>query len=224
MRVALLACSIFACSRPAPSPGVIANTAPEPPRVRVSDALNIRFKLRGYFYAGAEVSRGLGGNAISKNLPRPVAELEGAPAGAGLQLVALPDQPRRFGKDHDGFRVLVINASATPVQFAAQDSRLEIVHEAIDPDGKWAEIEYLPRSWCGNSYHELELPARSYWELAAPHYDGELATRLRLKLTLRDGDRERHVYSNEWPGRINSEQFTTEQGHQPAGIMDPYDE
>jgi len=187
------------------------------PRATYGAPLDVRFMKRGYFHAYAEMSNGLGSNAMSDDLPR------GATAGRWLSIIALPAQGRPFEGAHDGFRVLVINASEDAVLVPAQDARLSMVHEALDARGVWAPIEYLPTSWCGNSYHTLELPARSYWELTAPRYTGSMATRLRLKLTIRRGGQERHVHSNTWEGHVNPEQFTIEEAYRPAGIVDPYE-
>lgn len=225
--VAITALTLAAC--------VAGETASEFPEVTVDApapvirshprAVKIDYMLRGYFYAGAAKSEGLGGNGTSENMPRPIAEIHDVlTAKDGLHVLALVDDARTFAGKHDGFRVIVANASSRPLSFDAQDSRLDIVHEAIDPSGAWAPIEYLPSSWCGNSYHSLELPPRSYWELTAPHYDGDYATRLRIRVAYRVGDDKRVTYSDELPGRIHRAQFTVKQGHSPASIMDPYSE
>lgn len=200
------------------TPPPVTNISPGSPRV-VANPVKVDFMLRGHFYAGAEVSKGLGGNATSDNMPRALSTLTGVTPGTTVQIVALPDVAKAW-HEYDGYRVVIVNPTDKPVDFNAQDSRLPVVHEAIDKTGKWAPIEYLPSSWCGNSYHELELPAKSYWELAAPHYDGPFATKLRLKL----GFNGHTLYSNEFDGRIDPKQFTEKQGHQPANIMDPYND
>ncbi len=187
--------------------------------------LNVDFMVRGYFYAGSVLSEGLGGYGRSDNLPRPLDAVgEAPPLAAGVDVVALVDQDRTFADKYDGFRVIVANVTDDNQEFGAQDSRLDIVHEAIDPSGKWAPIEYLPRSWCGNSYHRLFLPRRTFWELTAPHYDGDFATRLRIRVDYGDADHRHTAYSNEWAGRINRAQFSQKQGHRRDGVMDPYDE
>lgn len=188
------------------------------------NAVKVDYMLRGYFYAGSTISEGLGGNGRSDNMPKPIAEIANdLTATDGLHVLAQIDDERPFGK-HDGFRVIVANASSQPMRFAAQDSRLYMVHEALDPTGKWAPIEYLPSSWCGNSYHTLTLPARTYWEFTAPHYDGDFATRLRIRLSVRDDAGDHDTYSTEFASRINRAQFDQKQGHQPTSLMDPYND
>jgi hypothetical protein len=187
------------------------------------NAVKVDYMLRGYFYAGSAISEGLGGHAGSRNMPQPIGDIQSDLAATeGLHVLARLDEDRPFSKHYDGFRVIVANASPQPMRFAAQDSRLDIVHEALDPKGKWAPIEYLPNSWCGNSYHTLTLPAHTYWEFTAPHYDGDFATRLRIRVALRDGDGERVTYSSEFLGRIHRGQFVSRQGYEPSGLMDPY--
>jgi hypothetical protein len=187
-----------------------------------ANAVKVDYMLRGYFHAGSPVSEGLGGHAGSHNMPQPIGAIESDLAAAdGLHVLARLDEGRPFSKHYDGFRVIVANASPQPLRFAAQDSRLDIVHEALDPKGTWAPIEYLPSSGCGNSYHTLTLPAQTYWEFTAPHYEGDFATRLRIRVALPDGDGERVTYSNEFPGRINGGQFLSRQKYEPSGLMDP---
>lgn len=189
--------------------------------------VKIDFMARGYFFAGSPKSKGLGGNATSDNMPRPIATLDKTIRLADtLQVIALVDQDQSFLGKYDGFRVIVANATKQPIEFNAQDSRLDIVHQAIDQSGKWADIEYIPRSWCGNSYHTLSLPAKAYWEFTAPRYDGPYQTKLRIRLTIETHDDKppRIVYSNEFTGRIDLWQFSDRQGHEPQSIMDPYNE
>lgn len=224
----LLLVTLAACAKPAPPVIPIANAAPPvvlaPTHLKPVD---VDFKVRGYFYAGSPDDHGLGGHAKSDNAPQPLASLTGAPpTSRGLSLVAQPEVRKEFGKGSDGFRVLVINASGKPAEFSAQDSRLQMVHEAYDAStGKWAEIEYLPSSWCGNSYHVMALAADSYWELTAPRYRGKLATQLRIRLAATDTMGNASViYSNQFAGSINPGQFKEKQGHTAQNIMDPYDD
>jgi hypothetical protein len=190
-----------------------------------ANALKVDYALRGYFYAYAAQSDGLGGNATSDNFPQPIADIRDIITRTdGLHVLALVNEPRTFATKYDGFRVIVANASSSSIQFGAQDARLAMVHEAVDPSGNWAAIEYLPSSWCGNSYHTLTLPPHTYWDFTAPHYDGDFATRLRIRVDVRDGDTSRSTYSDAFPGRISRAQLTQKQGHTATNIMDPYDD
>jgi hypothetical protein len=200
---------------PARVPAAAGPQTPVPARGSVKHSINVRYQLRGYFHAGGH-TEGLGGFAESKNLPRPTRQSPGR-----VTLQALPTQLVKFNR-YDGYRVLLINGTAKELMLEAQDSRLPIVHEAQDAQGQWQAIEYLPQSWCGNSYHELFLPPRHYWQFEAPHYTGSFSTMLRLRLDTPSGP----IYSNEFAGSINPEQLVAEnrQGHTPADLMDPYEE
>lgn len=63
------------------------------------------------------------------------------------------------------------------------------------------------------------------WTFTAPRYEGTLATKLRVRLDLSTPKMDRHVYSTEFDGSVNPEQFGDEkEGHTPEGVMDPYDD
>lgn len=98
------------------------------------------------------------------------------------------------------------------------------MQEAIDIDGQWKPVEYLPLSWCGNSYHMVFPDPKQYWEFAAARYTGKFKTRLRFRLQWQKSDTQKlTVYSNEFDGSVNAKQFTVKQEHTPGSIMDPYD-
>jgi hypothetical protein len=186
--------------------------------------LNVNFMLRGYFFAGSRVDdkNALGGFGGSDNLPKTINSTMNIPVG-DVSLIAYPDEPVPFDKQYRGMRVILANMTENVVGLNASDSRLSIVQEAIDRDGKWKPIEYLPSSWCGNSYHTVFLPAHEYWEFAAARYTGSRPTKLRVKLTIAEADQKtRTILSNEFEGSVNPKQFTVQQGHKPSGIMDPY--
>ena len=182
-----------------------------------SKSLDIKFMLRGYCYAGSVPDpKAPGGYATSDNKPKKIAGGSIGQQGQ-LALVALPGEFVAFGQASKGFRLLLVNRTKTEVALRACDSRLSIIQEAMDTDGRWRPIEYLPSSWCGNSYHRVFLPRNAFWEFAAPCYSGGYKTKLRFVL---QGDQP--LYSSEFEGAINLEQFTQKQGHQPTDIMDPY--
>lgn len=180
------------------------------------EPLKPTFQVRGYFYAGGR-TEGLGGFASSDNLPQdPPAQWRSERL---LSLIVDPSDRQAFG-EYDGFRVWLINGTSAEVAIDAQDSRLPIVREALNADGQWQPIEYLPHSWCGNSYHQVFLPSGKAWAFVAPRYEGPMSTRMRFRLDAPGGP----VYSGEFRGRIDPAQFTGQQGHTPTNIMDPYNE
>lgn len=182
--------------------------------------VDVKFMVRGYCLAGSRVDQqALGGFGKADNSPKKIESSELGKADA-ISLVAVPDEAAPFAKTYQGFRLLLLNRTKTEAPFAASDSRLSIVQEAQDANGKWLPVEYLPSSWCGNSYHKVFLPAGHYWEFTAPKYTGAVKTKLRF--VLQGG--KAPVYSNEFEGSINLQQFTVKQGHTPTNIMDSYNE
>jgi len=85
---------------------------------------------------------------------------------------------------------------------------------------KWQAIEYLPQSWCGNSYHHVYIQPKQYWEFDAPAYTGSIKTKLRFKLM----NGASTLYSNEISAGINRGQLKEKEGHTPKDLMDPYND
>lgn len=201
---------------PKPAPATC-SAAPAPGATRVDrPKMAASQRVRGYFYAGGR-SEGLGGFAGSGNAPGSIPSY--LVCTDRLAVVAEPDHEVVYG-EHRGLTVYVINGTTSEVGIEAQDSRLPIVREAKDESGAWREVEYLPQSWCGNSYHTVFLPSKQAWRFAAPKYAGDFQTELRFRLDAPDGP----VYSNVFKGTIDPLQFGEKQGHTPSNLMDPYDE
>lgn len=186
--------------------------------------LNVEFMMRGYFFAGSSIpdKQALGGFGRSDNYPKAIASGMAVPSGT-ISLIAKPDQGTVFDGKYKGLRVLLVNGTNERTAFPASDSRLSIVQEALDKDGKWTPIEYLPSSWCGNSYHNVFLGPKQFWEFAAARYTGKFKTKLRFRMHWPKSESEKlTIYSNEFNGSVNAKQFTVQQGHKPTSIMDPY--
>jgi hypothetical protein len=199
--------------------------------------MNIDYMNRGYFYANYDYTGHPGEWRHAE--PKDVND-EKKFTKESLTIVAYPDEDIAFFQKAKGMRVEVANTTADTVRFNAQDNRLYMKMQAKDHDGNWRDIEYLPSSWCGNSYHTVELPPRQYWSFVAPVYEGAIATTMRIALTYVDPSerrdaaetsrrayrhaRELIVYSNEFKGNINPAQFWRRPGYMPSGIMDPYNE
>jgi hypothetical protein len=180
--------------------------------------LNLKFMLRGYCYAGSRPDKqAFGGYGPSDNAPKRITTK--LSSTRSLALLALPDESVPFGKSYRGFRLLLMNGTTSEVSLPASDSRLPIIQEALDSKGEWRPIEYLPESWCGNSSHRVFLPARHYWQFAAPAYTGKQRIRLRFVL-----QQQPPIFSNEIEGSINPAQFKKKRGHTPTDLMDPYSE
>lgn len=191
--------------------------------------LNIDFMNRGYFYAystpkNTEADES-GGWAVSPNLPTKISDTWFPDNSLGITIdTKLTDT---FTNQFYGFKLFVSNTTADTIKFSAQDSRLYLKLQAQNNKGEWKDIEYLPSSWCGNSYHRVELEPGAFWDFTIPKYNGEFQTKIRaeLKYIYNDNPRtERVVYSNVINGSINPGQFWNKRTYYPNGLMDPYND
>jgi hypothetical protein len=190
--------------------------------------LNIDYMMRGYFYAysspekSEEESHG-GGWAISRNIPR---KLSGnAFEKSSLSIIVDTGVVDTFSRSFRGFPVYVCNTTKDSCQFHAEDSRLNMKMQALDEGGNWKDIDYLPHSWCGNSYHIIALEPGAYWKFVIPRFEGEIPTKLRLELQFIDRlnpQKNKVLYSNIIDGKVNPGQFWNKRQYYPRGIMDPY--
>ena len=137
-----------------------------------------------------------------------------------IYVLALRNYPRVFDGAHRGFRVIVGNATSSPIRLLARESsplhpaQLAIVQEARDPFGRWIPVEYLRAVWCHHSWQSVWLQDGRYLDLDAPHYTGGFATRMRIAVRLTDSLPEpfaggRIIYSNEFAGRIDLRQLVS---------------
>ncbi len=110
------------------------------------------------------------------------------------------------------------NNSDTIVNLSASDSRLYVIAEVFYR-GKWRPIEYLPSSFCGNSYHKVYLNPNEYWAFEIPKFSGKKKVSLRYSLLVGKNE---YIYSNKIPSSINKKQLTKIKQYNPKGIMDPY--
>lgn len=189
--------------------------------------LNIDFMNRGYFYASSpqlEKTRGLGGWADSGNLFK-LCDTAQTKSG-NLSIYVNTKEQAVFCNKYAGWQLSVLNDSGDTLYFEAQDSRLNMKLQALNKKGEWKDIEYLPSSWCGNSYHWVYLPSRHYWEFIIPQYEGKFKTQLRAVLQFKNSLEapELLAYSNVFEGSVNPGQFSKMQDRKSANIMDPYDD
>lgn len=189
--------------------------------------LDIDFMNRAYFYASSKrltELNGFGGWGGSQNNSKSL-EVSDRFQSDSIQVYIDTTQSAPWMKDFKGFKLWVINTTQDTMVLDAQDSRLYLHLQALDRHGVWKDIEYLPSSWCGNSYHSLFLAPNEFWEFAVPDYHGALKTKIRAVLT-KVKNKTTHqnftIYSNEIEGYINPGQFWNQHEYQPKGIMDPY--
>jgi hypothetical protein len=160
--------------------------------------------LRGYFYAASSVEDtiSLGGFGGSDNLPKKIESIY-LPGGNQVILYIDTTQKTIINGEYNGYKIYLANTTSEHVAFAASDSRLSIIAEVYHED-VWKPIEYLPSSWCGNSYHFVYLNKNEYWEFNVPKYTGKINSKLRYKLKYGDNN---FIYSNEIPVSFNKDQL-----------------
>lgn len=180
--------------------------------------LNIDFMLRGIFSAYDITTKKSNGWATSDNIPKK--NMTGQFAKNKLNVVISTTAKTTFLNSYKGITVYVANTTSKNIAFDAMNSKLTMIIQAKDADGKWKDITFLPRSWCGNSYHSLTLPVNEHWEFSMPVFDGSMETEIRIKLT--PEFKKKEFYSNSIKARINPAQFFYQQQYYPKGIMDPY--
>jgi hypothetical protein len=202
-------------------------------------ARNIDHMQRGYFYASSH-STGHPGRWGAE--PEKIPLLNNLPASA-LSVTVLQEEETVVEGELPGMRVLVANNTDDTLIFNAQDNRLYMKMQALTSANTWQDIEYLPNSWCGNSYHSIALPNKHLWKLSALVYEGSVPTKLRIELAYLDpadtlaqniegkkgrryyrDKRELKIYSNEFYGTINPGQLWRQEVYHPSGIMDPYNQ
>lgn len=172
--------------------------------------------------SAVEDDKAFGGFGRSGGLPRPITDvIDAARVRPGeVQLIVRGDEPAPSPGRHSGLTAYLVNATDGEVWFMASDSRLSVVQEALDGSGAWRPVEWLPQSWCGNSYHRVRLGPSEAWRVTIPRYKGSIKTKLRLRLSR--GADGASIISNTFDGSVNPEQFNRPRHHRSRGLMDPY--
>jgi hypothetical protein len=172
---------------------------------------------RGWYYAGSNLKdeKALGGFGPCDNFPKKIKDdLPGKPGE--LALIAFPDEIVDFRK-RKAILLRLVNRTEKTVDFAACDSSLYIVQEALDSKGQWKALERFPETGCGNSFHRVFLEPDEFWEFFALPRAGSFKTRLRFRLEL-GGESGiaaggSALYSNEYEGGIDPSAFVPDAEH-----------
>lgn len=132
-----------------------------------------------------------------------------------------------FDNKYTGYRIFIANATKDTIKFPTQDHMLYMKLQAVNDDGKWADIEDFPTAMCGYSYRSIQLQPNACWRFVIPKYDGAQHTQVRAVLEYGDRIRNKNskkIYSNVVYMGVNPGQFWNKQTYYPKGIMDPYNE
>ncbi|WP_338763439.1 WG repeat-containing protein [Bernardetia sp. ABR2-2B] len=191
---------------------------------------NIDYMNRGYFYANSNETEGIGGwggsdNYSEKDVLIDIKSKKTNPTDSILVFIDT-DRVIPIAGKYKGRYVFISNVSDKGITFDAQDSRLYAKMQAINKKGEWQDIEYLPSSWCGNSYHTMTLKSNHTWKFLTPIYEGNFKTQLRVALIIKNNHRDESKsiiqYSKPVYGSINLSQFWRKPSYSPQGLMDPY--
>lgn len=130
-----------------------------------------------------------------------------------------------FDEQYYGYQIFVSNTTSRDIVFSANDSRINMILQALNSKGEWKDIQTPPTASCDRCHHKIVLDQQSYWRFVMPDYEGEMPTKIRAKLVLTDKKNPKEnevIYSNEIAGSINPAQFWYKRTFNPNGIIDPY--
>ncbi len=194
---------------------------------------NITYKKDGHFHALSVLNTNDYYRFDSAySVPKPITSELDFPENK-LAIVLDINDVGLYDNKWNGYKLCISNLSNKPVSFQAQDNRLNMKIQARNIKGDWQDIESLPNSWCGVSYHTLTLKNAYYWDFMIPKYNGDFATRLRVQLEYNNSDSSDEpekevytkpitIYSREFDGGVNLSQFWRGQTPAPNGILDTY--
>ena len=195
--------------------------------------LNITYKKNGHFHALSALNTNDYYRFDSTySVPKPITSELDFPKNK-LAIVLNINDVGLYDNKWNGYKLYISNLSNKPISFQAQDYCLNMKIQAQNIKGDWQDIESLPNSWCGVSYHTLTLKNAYYWDFMIPKYDGDFATRLRVQLEYNNSDSSDEpekkvyakpitIYSKEFEGGVNLSQFWRVQTPAPNGILDTY--
>lgn len=78
-----------------------------------------------------------------------------------LSLVLPPDAHRRLPSGAQYLRVQLLNPTARPVPIERADATIMAIGLVLRLDDQWVHPAYMPESYCGNSFWQDTLAARS---------------------------------------------------------------
>lgn len=83
------------------------------------------------------------------------------------------------------------------------DGTVQVIQEALNPDGEWQAIEYFHFSGCGNSFNDVLLRSNELFVFGIHRYKGSFHTQFRLRM--KTGNQT--LFSNEFNGSVQLGQF-----------------
>ena len=155
------------------------------------EPIKIDFMMRGYFYAQTSVNdkNALGGFGVGGSKPQEFTSAVKKVVKQGeVNIYIETSEIVPFWNKYEGYTVYLINGTDSTSAFPASDSRLSIIAEVKQAEkDEWQAVEYLPSSWCGNSYHTVFLRQGEFWQFECPKYSGKIPVKLRFRLRTEQG-------------------------------------
>ena len=118
----------------------------------------------------------------------------------GIYLEIFPEEILPYKELYKGIIVRIVNGGESPRPIATVDFMTHLFLQAQDEHGVWWMVDYADSGICTYSYFNVELEAKSYWELIMPRYEGCFNTQKRFVLLVGDGE---VVYSEAFAGTID---------------------
>jgi hypothetical protein len=162
--------------------------------------------------------RSFGGWQPSENVLKKITSLYNFKPNA-LSVIVDDERNETYDDIYEGYTFYISNNTKDSIFFDAYDSTIDVVLEAKNQDDQWKAIEYQTKNLKHEKYifhfldehafHQLYLPAKTYWELNIPKFYGVFKTKLRVKLQYRKQPKSQIqiMYSNEFDGSVNPAQF-----------------
>jgi hypothetical protein len=119
-----------------------------------------------------------------------------------------------FADKYLGYKIYFVNGTNDTIKIPAQDGRVKLIQQAQNEKNEWQDIENFINSWCGNSYHSIQILPKFHQIYTAPVTKGDFKTSFRFRLELRDT----MIYSNKYLGTINKGQFLNPEEKDKTGI------
>jgi hypothetical protein len=191
--------------------------------------LNIDYMNNHYFRAASRKSKYDVGYDSSANFPKRITNSQKFPSDK-LNLIVRRDMKITFDGQYYGFEAFIANTTPDNYLFVGTDEYLDMNIQALDKNGQWMDIDY---PFFSKSLFSVRsafcLAPQEYWSFCIPAYEGEIKTRLRLKLVCnllnenlieQTNSKAITIYSNEFKGSINPGQFWRIPKQTPNGLMD----
>lgn len=185
------------------------------------ECLDAKYNLSGYFYAGTSIidTTNIGGFASSKNAPKKITKsIERLADQNAFSIIADNASDQVFQQKFKGFKVFIVNTTDSLVSVPAEDSRLYVKRQ-VYYENKWQDIEYLHSSWCGNSYHNVNLASNHYWEFIVPCVQGKIQAMFRFEFKVDEGE---ILYSNTFYGSFNKSRLEKIKKHKSKILSGHY--